>query len=50
MPRFSARLLAIEDCGSLRRDVGGVDEVVGGTAVLPIVALEAAAFVVLSVA
>jgi len=26
MPRFSARLLAIEDWGSLRRDVGGVGE------------------------
>jgi hypothetical protein len=26
MPRFSARLVAIEDCGSLRRDVGGVGE------------------------
>ena len=26
MPRFSARLLAIEDCGSRRRDVGGAGE------------------------
>jgi hypothetical protein len=26
MPRFSARLVAIEDWGSLRRDVGGVGE------------------------
>lgn len=27
MPRFSARLLAMEDCGSLRREDGGVDDV-----------------------
>jgi hypothetical protein len=26
IPRFSARLVAIEDWGSLRRDVGGVGE------------------------
>jgi hypothetical protein len=30
IPRFSARLVAIEDWGSLRRDVGGVGEDVLG--------------------
>jgi hypothetical protein len=33
IPRFSARLLAMADCGSRRRDVGGVGEV-GAEAVL----------------
>jgi hypothetical protein len=48
MPRFSARLLAIDDCGSLRRDVGGVCECVDDDALLPEEFLEGGVFAALS--
>ena len=37
MPRFSARLVAIEDWGSLRRDAGGVwEEAAGAVGKFPV--------------
>lgn len=48
MPRFSARLLAIDDCGSLRRDVGAADDVVDEDALLLAAVLDVALFAVLS--
>jgi hypothetical protein len=48
MPRFSARLLAIEGCGSLRRDVGGVGDSVDEEMLLLVTLFEVAVLVVLS--
>jgi hypothetical protein len=48
IPRFSARLLAIDDCGSRRRDVGGVGDVVDADVSLLAALLDAALLVVLS--
>lgn len=46
MPRFSARLLAMEGCGSRRRDVGAGDD--ADDALLLIAALEAGGLEVVS--
>lgn len=48
MPRFSARLLAIDDCGSLRLDVGGIEAVAEGAPALVEVVFEVLDFMVLS--